>query len=223
MKKILAVLAAVVLVAAMTVSAFAFDGSAEISLYAGNSANWQTVSSDPVTVNADGEYTLKLSDISIDPSTLTVIYIKDTAVEADGEGHPSSDLPKDIQILTKSLKINGNEIALDDGYPTTLTDAGAFDVCWYNIWATSYFSTDGMETITEVEVTFEVVTDGAAAPAAEADTTPAPDAAPEAAPEATTTPAAETPAAPAAPKTGVALAVVPMALAAVAAAIAKRR
>lgn len=222
MKKIFAVLAAVVLVASMTVSAFAFDGSAEISLYAGNSADWQTASSDPVTVNADGEYTLKLSGISIDPSTLTVVYIKDTAVEADGEGHPSSDLPKDIQILTKSLKINGSEIALTEGYPTGLTDAGAFDVCWYNIWATSYFSTEGMETITDIEVTFEVVADGTAAPAEtdKSEEAPAPENNEPAAEKPADKPAAENTSA---PKTGVALAVIPMALAAAAAAVTKRR
>lgn len=203
MKKLFAVLVAVILVAAMSVPVFAFEGSVDVSLYAGNSANWQTVSSDPVTVNADGTYTVKLSDISIDPETLTVLYLKDVLVEADGEGHPSSDVPADIQILTKSMKINGSEIALDDGYPTGLNGSGAFDVCWYNIWASSYFSTLGMSTITDVEVVFEIVTDGAAAP--EADTTPATDAASE-------TPAAAgetTPAPSTAPSTGIAFAVLP--------------
>lgn len=216
MKKILAVLVAVVLVAAMTVSAFAFDGSADISLYVQNQGNWVTAASDPVTVNADGEYTVKLTGLSINPDDLTVIYVKDVLVYS--EEKTASDLPADIKILTKSIKINGEEVPLKEGYATTLTDAGAFDVCWYNIWDVHYITID-TAIITDVEVTFEVVTDGAAAPAPEADTTPTP----EAAPEATTAPAAETPAAPAAPKTGVALAVVPMVLAAAAVAIAKRR
>ena len=113
MKKIIAIFAALVLCVSLAVSVSAFEGSADIALYAGNSANWTTASSDPVTVNADGEYTLKLEGLSITPDTATVIYIKDSAVEA-GEKE-KSDLSADITILTKSLKINGKEIALTEG------------------------------------------------------------------------------------------------------------
>ena len=221
MKKIAAILTAVVLCVSMALSVSALDGSADISLIAGNSANWTNVSSDPVTVNADGEYTLKLTDISITPDTLTVLYIKDVAVEA-GEKE-KSDLPADIQILTKSLKINGNEIALTEGYPTTLTDAGVFDICWYNIWATSYFAVEGMDAITDVEVTFEVVSGGAAA-TEPAETEDSSDAA--TAPEATdnasdaATPAADT-SEPA--NTGIVLALAPMALAACAVVVSKKK
>lgn len=126
MKKVIAIFAAVVLCVSMAVSVSAFEGSADIAMYAQNQADWSTAASDPVTVNADGEYTLKLEGLSIAPDTLTVIYIKDTAVVA--EEKTKSDLASDIQILTKSLKINGNEIALTEGYPTTLTDAGVFDI-----------------------------------------------------------------------------------------------
>lgn len=224
MKKVIAILAAVVLCVSMAVSVSAFEGSADIALYAGNSANWTTASSDPVTVNADGEYTLKLEGLSITPDTLTVIYIKDSAVEA-GEKE-KSDLASDIQVLTKSLKINGKEIALTEGYPTTLTDAGVFDICWYNIWATSYFAVEGMDAITDVEVTFEVVSGGAAAtePADtddSADASPAPDAdAAGDASEATPAPAADT-STPA--DTGIVLALAPMAIAACAFVISKKR
>lgn len=222
MKKIAAILTAVVLCVSMALSVSALDGSADISLIAGNSANWTNVSSDPVTVNADGEYTLKLTDISITPDTLTVLYIKDVAVEA-GEKE-KSDLPADIQILTKSLKINGNEIALTEGYPTTLTDAGVFDICWYNIWATSYFAVEGMDAITDVEVTFEVVSGGAAATTEPAETEDSSDAA--TAPEATDN--ASDAAAPAADtsepaNTGIVLALVPMALAACAVVVSKKK
>lgn len=223
MKKVIAILAAVVLCVSMAISVSAFEGSADIALYAGNSANWTTASSDPVTVNADGEYTLKLEGLSITPDTLTVLYIKDSAVEA-GEKE-KSDLASDIQVLTKSLKINGKEIALTEGYPTTLTDAGVFDICWYNIWATNYFEFEGMDAITDVEVTFEVVSGGAAAEPADtddsADAAPAPDAdaagdASEAAPALaadTSTPA----------DTGIVLALAPMAIAACAFVISKKR
>ncbi len=220
MKKIIAVIAAVVLCVSLAVSVSAFEGSADIALYAGNSANWTTASSDPVTVNADGEYTLKLEGLSITPDTATVIYIKDSAVEA-GEKE-KSDLAADITILTKSLKINGKEITLTEGYPTTLTDAGVFDVCWYNIWATSYFTFEGTDPITDIEVTFEVVSGGAATaePAANDDTAAPADNAAENAAEPAPAPAADT-STPA--DTGIVLALAPMAIAACAVVISKRR
>ena len=226
MKKLLSIVIALAMIMAMAVSVSAFEGSIEVSLYAGNNVNWQIAESDPVTVNAAGEYTLKLSDLSIDPSTVTVIYIKDAAVQADGENHPKSDITGDIQILTKSLKINGAEIALTEGYPTTLTDAGAFDICWYNIWATSFFSTDGMDTITDIEVVFEIA-DAGAAPAEDA-AAPAEDASAPAedtsAPAEDTAAPADTSSADAKPAdTGIVLAVLPMAIAAAAVVASKRR
>lgn len=219
MKKIIAIFVAALLLISMTVSVSAFEGSADIALYAGNSANWTTASSTPVTVNADGEYTLKLEGLSIAPDTLTVIYIKDAAVEAQEK--EKSDLAPDITILTKSLKINGKEITLTDGYPTTLTDAGTFDVCWYNIWATSYFAVEGMDAITDIEVTFEVVSAAEPAEAVPDDAAPAPaDNAAEDTSEAAPAPADDT-STPA--DTGIVLALAPMAIAACAAVISKRK
>lgn len=159
MKKVMTLVLAIALVLSLSVSALAFDGEADIALYVGNSTTWVTAASDPVKVNADGEYTLKLEGLAIDESAVTVVYIKDTAVEA--QEATSSNLPADISILTKELKINGSVVELDEGYPTVLTDTGALDICWYNIWATSYFSTLGMKEIKEIEVTFEVVSSGA--------------------------------------------------------------
>lgn len=222
MRKIIALLAAVVLCVSMAVSASALEGSADISLNIGNSADWTNVSSDPVTVDADGEYTLRLTDISVAPDTLTVLYIKDAAVAA--EEKTKSDLPSDIQILTKSLKINGNEIALTEGYPTTLTDDGVFDICWYNIWAASYFTVEGMDAITDVEVTFEVVSGGEAATSEpvktdDADAATAPEATDNAS-DAVVAPAADS-SEPA--KTGIVLTLAPMALAVCAVVISKKK
>lgn len=218
MKKIIAIFVSIVLCVSLAVSVSAFEGSADIALYAGNSANWTTASSDPVTINADGEYTLKLEGLSITPDTATVIYIKDSAVEA-GEKE-KSDLSADITILTKSLKINGKEIALTEGYPTTLTDAGVFDVCWYNIWATSYFAFEGMDPITDIEVTFEVVSAAAPAETVPDDTAAPADNAAEDTAEPAPAPAADT-STPA--DTGIVLALAPMAIAACAVVISKRR
>ncbi len=218
MKRLLAILAAVVLCVSMAISVSAFEGSADIAMYAQNQSDWSTAASNPVTVNADGEYTLKLEGLSIAPESLTVIYIKDTAVVA--EEKTKSDLPNDITILTKSLKINGNEIALTEGYPTTLTDDGVFDICWYNIWATSYFSIEGMDTITDVEVTFEVVSAAEPAETVPDDTAAPADNAAEGTTEPAPAPAADT-STPA--DTGIALALAPMAIAICAVVISKRK
>ena len=102
MKKIIAIFVSIVLCVSLAVSVSAFEGSADIALYAGNSANWTTASSDPVTVNADGEYTLKLEGLSITPDTATVIYIKDSAVEA-GEKESPTFLPTSLY-SPKALK-----------------------------------------------------------------------------------------------------------------------
>lgn len=212
MKKFISVLAAVVLVLSLSVSVFAFEGEANIVLCAGNSVTWTNEVSEPVTVNADGTYTLKLSGISIDEEAATVIYMKDAAVEA--QEATATNLPADIQILTKEIKINGSPVEVTEGYATGLSN-GVFDVCWYNIWATNQISIEGIGEITDIEVTFEVVSAGAAAeePASEATVEPSTDAETDKPADSTEAPA----------KTGIALAALPMVIAAAAAAISKKR
>ncbi len=217
MKKLLTIALAFVLAMSLAVSVAAFEGSADVSLYLGNDSDWVTVNGDTVTIDGPGEYTLTLTGLTRDSANLTVLYIKDVAVEA--QEAETTNLPSDIEIITKSLKINGEEIALDEGYPTTLNENGVFDVCYYNIWATSYFKTLGMGEINEVTVVFEVVEGAAAeeapaeeeAPATEVEDTPATEEAP----------ADDTASEPA--DTGLALAVVPMLVAAVAVVASKRR
>ncbi len=213
MKKFLSILAAVIMVLSLSVSAFAFDGEANIALFVMTTDGSGTLSGEPVTVNADGTYTVKLTDVSIDEFSVATIYIKDAAVEA--QEATSSNLPADLQIVTKELKINGNPVELTEGYATTLNSAGVFDVCWYNIWATHYCSIEGIGEITDIEVTFEVVSAGAAAEE------PAPEATVEPSTDAETDKPADSTEAPA--KTGIALAALPMVIAAAAAAISKKR
>lgn len=211
MKKFLSILAAVIMVLSLSVSAFAFDGEANIALFVMTTDGSGTLSGEPVTVNADGTYTVKLTDVSIDEFSVATIYIKDAAVEA--QEVTSSNLPADLQIVTKELKINGNPVELTEGYATTLNDSGVFDVCWYNIWATHYCSIDGIGEITEIEATFEVISSDSAAE--------------ETAPEATVDPVTdtetETDTTEAPAKTGIALAVLPMVIAVAAVAVSKKR
>ena len=222
MKKIFAFVLALALTLSLAVSASAFEGSAEIALHFGNDVDWVTVASEPVTVDGPGEYTLTLTGINRDAFNMTVLYIKDVAVEA--QTATTTNLPSDVEIITKSLKINGEEIALDEGYLTTLNEAGAFDVCYYNIWATSYFSTLGMEIINDVEVVFEIKAGEAAESPAEDTATEAPadDTATEAPTEEDTT--VDAPATDEAPaETGLALAAVPMIVALAAVVASKKR
>lgn len=217
MKKLLTIVLALALSLSLAVSVSAFEGSAEISIYLGNDVDWVTVNGTTVTVDGPGEYTLTLTGVARDAANMTVLYIKDAAVEA--QTATSTNLPSDIEIVTKSLKINGEEIALEEGYLTTLNDAGAFDVCYYNIWATSYFKTLGMGEINDIEVVFEIVAAGAEEAPAEETTTEAPA-------EGTTTeaPKEEAPKTDDAPaETGLSLAVIPMLVAAVAVVASKRR
>lgn len=210
MKKLLAAALAIVMIFALSVSVFA-EGSCDAKLYISDSVTWATVGSDTVTINADGVYTAKLSGLAIDSAALTVLYLKDSAVQ--DELATTSNLPADVQVLTKELKINGNVVALDEGYPVGLNEAGALDICWFNTWATSYFSNLGLGEINEVEVTFEVI--GVSAPAAE------PEAGEDVEPVEDTEPETTDDSEPA--ETGIALAVLPAALAAAAIALSKKR
>ncbi|MGN0617968.1 MAG: LPXTG cell wall anchor domain-containing protein [Ruminiclostridium sp.] len=137
-------------------------GTVNAALYVGESVTWVTASSDKQAISTTGEYTFKLDGLAIAPSALTVIYVKDADVE--GGSASATNINADTQIITKSVKINGTEVALTEGYNTELAK-GVLDVCWYNIWATHYISIDGIDEINSVEVTVEFA---AGAPAEEA-------------------------------------------------------
>ena len=207
MKKLFAIILAALLIMAMSVTVFAApaegDAPVEVALYFGNSVDGAFNHGEPVAITGPGEYTFTYSGIGYLAFDMTVLFIKDVAVE--DKLATSTNLPADTEIITKSVKINGQEIALTEGYPTTLTDSGVFDVCYFNTWATSYFSTSGLGTIDNAEVVVEIKY-AEEAPAVE-DT-----------PAAEDTPAEEEPA-----DTGLALAVVPMIVAAAAVVLSKKR
>lgn len=207
MKKIFAVVVAIAMVMALAVPAFAFEGSQDVVLVVYEQATWSNIVSDPVTINAPGEYTFKLSGLSVDSAQVATIYIKDATAVAEGDSFTGTSNLSDLSVLTKSIKINGEEVALTEGYGTGLTDAGVLDIGWYNIWWKNFIELPA-GTITDVEVVVEVVDTAAAAEAPAAEETAA-----ETAPAETA----------AAPETGIALAVVPAVVALAAAVISKRR
>ena len=176
-----------------------------------------------MTVNGAGEYTLTLSGLSFDGGAMTVLYIKDANavdVEVAGGTYDGANTLTGAKILTKSVKINGADVALTDGYVTGVNpDSGLIDICWYNIWASSFMDAP-TGTVTDIEVVIEVVEDDGAeaAPAETEAETPAAEAeAPAAEAEA---PAASTETK--APSTGIALAVIPAVVAMAAVAVSKK-
>ena len=233
MKKIFAIVMALAMVMALSVTAFAIEGSDEFKLTVGESETWGNHLSDAVTVNAPGEYTFTITGLSFSGANMTVLYLKDAeGADADASGGSYSG-PSSLTgatVYTKSIKINGEEVSLAEGYPTGTTDEGIYDICWFNIWGSSYFEAYN-GTVNEIEVVVEFVGEGEAAPVDEAaapvedgtaadNNTVEPEAAPEAAPEASA-PAASTETK--APATGIAIAVIPAVMALAAVAVSKKR
>lgn len=223
MKKILAIVLAMAMVMALSLSVSAIEGSQDVVLCVQDNVSWQTHVSDPVTIDGAGVYTISISGLNFDSSAVTVIYVKDATAVAEGDNFTGTSGISGLSIYTKSLKINGAEVALKDGYATGLTDAGVFDVCWVNIWAETFADLPA-GTINDIEVVLEITDEGAApsadtaAPAADAEPAPAP--AEDTAPE--NNDVAPAPATSEAPKTGIALAVVPAVMALAAVAVSKK-
>ncbi|MDE6725735.1 MAG: hypothetical protein K2J79_09035 [Ruminiclostridium sp.] len=124
----------------------------ETALYVGNSVDWNIVSSESVFVAIGNEYTYSVSGLDIAPDKLTVIYIKDVAVE-NKEAEKSDIDP--VKVTVTSLKINGNEVAVKEGVPTGLNENGVFDIAYFNTWGDSFIDLPE-ENINSVEITVKV-------------------------------------------------------------------
>ena len=141
-----------------------------------DNATWTNQKSAEVAITGEGEFTYSLSGLSIDPNTVTVLYIKDAkCIEETASGYQSNI--SDINLEYKSLKINGADVAIKDGAQTAIKD-GIFDFALYNTWADSFIDLP-TDTITSVELTV-AISAAAAAPAAVEETTAPVEEAPEA-------------------------------------------
>lgn len=162
-KIISGIAAAVVAVSVMAVSAFAADSIDTVMVIQEN-ATWATTKSASVTITGSGDYTYTLDGLSIDPETLTVLYIKDAScVDSDPASGYTATLP-DGSAVVKSFKINGKDVSLS-GDSSFYDDGGKIiDMCFYNIWAAkeTFFDTPA-QTIESVEVTITVSAAGGAA------------------------------------------------------------
>ncbi len=169
MKKLSAIILAVLMVLAMAVSAAAYEPN-EVMLVVFNSVDWGKAYSDPQVITENGEYTFKLDGFDFAMNQVMTIYIKDCNAETEAE--VTSTFPAGTQIITKSLKINGEEVTLLtdlEGYPDEIAEGGSFDVCWWNEWATDYIDASSIFELNSVEATIEVIFPEAAAEEAPAE------------------------------------------------------
>lgn len=227
MKRLLAIaLAAVMLVSCLTVSAFAAAGDTNMLLEIGDVFG-TLVQSETIDVSKGGEFTLTATlDSALSTSAdASFIGVKTTA----GNVSQNTALPDGTVVTVTSLELDGTKVELDPAKSSNTVKNGNLDgnngvVLLFKMGGLNALTGDVPAEFKEVKVTF-TINNPEAAPAEETtptpaeDTAPAEDAAP--APEAETAPAPEAETAPA--DTGIVLAVLPMAMAAAAAVIAKRR
>ncbi len=217
MKKIVCVMLAALMILSLSICVCAdYDEPTTLGLFAGGWGNVGTVD-----VTGPGEYHITAS--KIDSSDWVIV--KTNA----GENEPTA-IPEGTIIRTTEIKLNGEVMTFNGGqdhFDYTVGPNGTIEIKY---WLQPGFGgkdnfDNRPETITSVEVTFVVDPDAAAAaPApAPAEEAPAPAPAPapaEEAPAPAPAPAAET-SEPA--ETGIVLAVLPMAVAAAAVVISKRK
>ncbi len=236
MKRILTIaFAAVMLLSCLTVSAFAAAGDTNMLLEIGDVFG-TLVQSETVDVANGGEFTLTATlDSSLSSSAdASFIGVKTTA----GNVSQNTALPDGTVVTVTSLELDGTKVELDPEKSTNTVKNGNLDG---NNGVVLLFKMGGLNALTgevpagfkEVKVTFTVTNpaapaEDATAPAEDTTTAPAEDTTTAPAEDATTAPAEDTTPAPAADtsapaNTGVVLAVLPMAMAAAAVVISKRR
>lgn len=213
MKRIISVALAVVMVLALSVSAFAaYEEPVEFGLYFGDPDNggWGVAASTEVT--GPGTYTITYEG---DARNLQWIIVKNAA----GETEPTS-IPEGTVIRTTSITMDGVEATFDtgDSYDYTVGANGTVEIQYNNSYTGFAHITNMPASAGTIVVTFVVDPDNAAEETTPADDT-ADDETPSAPAESTDTETEpETPA-----ETGIVLAVLPMAVAAAAVVVARKR
>lgn len=234
MKKILTIaFAAVMLVSCMTVSAFAAAGDTNMLLEIGDVFG-TLVQSETIDVSKGGEFTLTatLESSQSTSADASFIGVKTTA----GNVSQNTALPDGTVVTVTALELDGTKVELDAEKSTNTVKNGNLDG---NNGVVLLFKMGGLNALTgdlpagfkEVKVTFTVsnpnapAADDTTAPAEDTTAAPADDAAE--APTDTTASAEDSTPAPAADttpaETGIVLAVLPMAIAAAAVVISKRK
>ncbi len=180
--------------------------------------------SEILTIDKSGEYTFTIDGMDYGKTGITVFFIKDANVDVGAA--TASSFPAGTKVITKSIKVNGEEKAFTVATaedPFVLTEGGVVDVNWYNIWGNIGLDMfDGLFDINSVEVTVEFVLPEEGAEEAPDTTEEAPDTTEET-PDTNEEAPAETAEEDKPAETGLALAVIPAAIAMAVVVISKRR
>ena len=217
MKRILSAVVAVVLALTLCVSAFAaYEEPVVVGLFFGDPDNGGWGAAATVEVTGPGEYTLSYEG---EARNLNWIIIKNNA----GETEPTS-IPEGTTIRTTSIVMDGVEATFDTGeyYDATTGFDGTLEIQYTNTFTGYAHITNFPASVSSIEVTFVVDPDNAPAESE----TPAEETPAEETPADTTTDTTdtttdtttETPA-----ETGIVLAVLPVAVAAAAVVVSKKR
>ena len=225
MKKILSLAVAAALALTLSLSAFAAAGDTNMLLEIGDVFG-TLVQSEIIDVSAGGEFTLTTSlDSSLSTSAdASFIGVKTTA----GNVTQQTALADGTVVTVTGLSIDGTEVSLDAAASESVVENGVLDgnngvVLLFKMGGLNALTGDVPAGFTSVTVTFTVTLPGeesSDAETAEPETAEPETAEPETVTEPETTPEPET-TAPA--ETGIALALVPMAIAAAGVVISKRR
>lgn len=183
MKKLLSIAVAVIMIMALSIDVLAIGVPTDLVLVTGNQETWSDSAGERITIDGPGEYTLKISGVNFSGSAMTLLYIKDAAaVDASmaGETYEGSTALTGCEIITKSIKISGQEVPITEGVPTGIREeTGLIDICYLNIWGTSYIEVPNVQ-VTDIEVVIEVIdTESSADTAAASETDEKTEAGPE--------------------------------------------
>ena len=212
MKRILSAVVAVVMALTLCVSAFAaYEEPVVVGLFFGDPDNGGWGAAATVEVTGPGEYTLSYEG---EARNLNWIIIKNNA----GETEPTS-IPEGTTIRTTSIVMDGVEATFDTGeyYDATTGFDGTLEIQYTNTFTGYAHITNFPASVSSIEVTFVVDPDNAPAEETPAEDTPAEETPAE------ETPAEETPAEETPSETGIVLAVLPVAVAAAAVVVSKKR
>lgn len=226
MKKIFAIVCAMLMALTMTVCVFAEEAEApktyapfELVLTLSESATWTDHHTETQIVDKDGEYTFRIDGLDLAANSINVFYLKEATnvFTTEGVDPAGTAYPEGVQFNTKSLKINDEEMVLGENFKHYVSTGGIVDISnWWNIWGETNIDISGIFDVTSFEVTVEVIfPEATEAPADDVEATtdaPADDTAPETEVEAEETPA----------DTGLALSLIPAAIA-MAVVVLKRR
>ncbi len=227
MKKILSLAVAAALALTLSLSAFAAAGDTNMLLEIGDVFG-TLVQSEIIDVSAGGEFTLTTSlDSSLSTSAdASFIGVKTTA----GNVTQQTALADGTVVTVTGLSIDGTEVSLDSAASESVVENGVLDgnngvVLLFKMGGLNALTGDVPAGFTSVTVTFTVTLPGEESSDAETaepetvtepETTSEPETVTE--PETTSEPETTAPA-----ETGIALALVPMAIAAAGVVISKRR